>query len=168
MPGEPASVSVLHRVELCDTDVTGHYHHSTAIRWVEAAEQTLLHRVGLDHLPVMPRVRYDATYRSRLWRHEVVRTGLRVTAVGRTSLSYRFEVTGGGAGPAVEGAMTVVNVDPATGAKRPFDDLERKLLLESGPQEGDFLRPGLPPAHRDPGAVPLAAPGGDRWGIGYG
>ncbi|MQY09131.1 acyl-CoA thioesterase [Actinomadura macrotermitis] len=168
MSPEPASVRVLQRIELCDTDVTGHYHHSTVIRWVESAEQTLLHRIGLDHLPVMPRVNYTAGYRRRLWRHEIVQTRLRVEAVGRTSLRYLFDVTTGG-DPSVEGELTVVKVDTETGATRPFDEQERKLLLESGEQEGDFLGRGpAGPAGRDPNTTPLARPSGDHWGIGYG
>ncbi|WP_018656168.1 acyl-CoA thioesterase [Actinomadura flavalba] len=173
MPGEPASVSVLHRVELCDTDVTGHYHHSTVIRWVESAEQTLLYRIGLDHLPVMPRVRYDASYRNRLWRHDVVETRLRVTAVGRTSVRYLFDVSTGG-DPSVEGALTVVNVDGATGAPLPLNDQERKVLMESGAQEGDGLSSvfGAAPVPRGPGQRPMTRPApeppGDAWGIGYG
>ncbi|MBW8487145.1 acyl-CoA thioesterase [Actinomadura parmotrematis] len=167
-PAEPASVRVLQRVELCDTDVTGHYHHSTVIRWVESAEQTLLHRLCLDYLPVMPRVNYSAAYKARLWRHEVVQTRLRVSAVGRTSLRYQFDVTTGGA-PSVEGVLTVVKVDPETGATRSWSDIERKLLLESGEQEGDFLArfPALP-VRRDPSTVPMPRPAGDRWGIGFG
>ncbi|MDL4776419.1 MULTISPECIES: acyl-CoA thioesterase [Thermomonosporaceae] len=167
MSGEPASVRVLQRIELCDTDVTGHYHHSTVIRWVESAEQTLLHRVGLDHLPVMPRVQYTAGYHRRLWRHEVVETRLLVEAVGRTSMRYRFEVAAGST-EAVRGVLTVVNVDPGNGDARPWNDHERKLLLESGAQDGDFLRPGLPPVPRDPSTVPMARPSRDSWGLGYG
>jgi len=37
----PASVVVDRRVEWQDTDAAGHYHHSTVIRWVEAAEAVL-------------------------------------------------------------------------------------------------------------------------------
>ncbi|MCP2342338.1 acyl-CoA thioesterase [Actinomadura rupiterrae] len=170
MPGEPSSVSVLQRVELCDTDVTGHYHHSTVIRWVESAEQTLLHRIGLDHLPVMPRVNYNASYRSRLWRHEVVETRLRVAKLGRTSLSYEFEVRSGAETPSVEGSLTVVKVAPLTGEPLVWESEERDLLLRSGSQEGDFLRPGRrpAPATKDPSTLPMARPVGDEWGIGYG
>ncbi|MEV5570055.1 acyl-CoA thioesterase [Spirillospora sp. NPDC052269] len=170
MPPEPSSVSVLQRVELCDTDVTGHYHHSTVIRWVESAEQTLLHRLGLDHLPVMPRVNYTASYRRRLWRHEVVETLLRVTRLGRTSLSYEFEVRSGDAGPCVDGSLTVVKVAPFTGEPLVWDTGERELLLHSGNQEGDFLRPGVPlvPAEGDPSTLPMPRPMADEWGIGYG
>ncbi|MFC4913847.1 acyl-CoA thioesterase [Actinomadura gamaensis] len=170
MPGEPSSVSVLQRVELCDTDVTGHYHHSTVIRWVESAEQTLLHRLGLDHLPVMPRVNYTASYRRRLWRHEVVETQLRVARLGRTSLSYEFEVRSGGQSPNVDGSLTVVKVAPFTGEPLVWEREERDLLLRSGSQEGDFLRPDSPrvPAQGDPSTLPMPRPSGDEWGIGYG
>ncbi|MFI6519287.1 acyl-CoA thioesterase [Spirillospora sp. NPDC050679] len=186
MSGEPADVRVLQRIELCDTDVTGHYHHSTVIRWVESAEQTLLHRLGLEYLPVMPRVHYAASYRRRLWRHEVVEVGLRVSEVGRTSLRYLFEIAGA-EGPSVDGSLTVVKVEADSGPARPWTDQERKVLLESGPQEGDLLRRAgavpfgaarreavrCEPDHRgarrrEPVAAPSARPGADAWGIGFG
>ncbi|WP_157431188.1 acyl-CoA thioesterase [Actinomadura hibisca] len=184
MSGQPAAVRVLQRIELCDTDVTGHYHHSTVIRWVEAAEQTLLHRLGLEYLPIMPRVNYTASYRHRLWRHEVVEVGLRVAEVGRTSLRYLFEVAGG-EGPSVDGSLTVVKVEADSGPARPWTGQERKVLLESGPQEGDLLRSPRravarvterhETARREPGhrgsrrCDPAATrPSADAWGIGFG
>ncbi|MGK5557781.1 acyl-CoA thioesterase [Actinomadura kijaniata] len=157
MSGEPASVRVLQRIELCDTDVTGHYHHSTVIRWVEAAEQTLLHRLGLDHLPIMPRVHYSASYRRRLWRHEVVETRLRVAEVGRSSMRYLFDVCGSD-GPSVDGTLTVVKVEVDSGSARPWSDQERKVLLESGPQEDD-------PLHAGPARTGLPRTGARRTGL---
>lgn len=96
------SVVVERRVEWTDTDAAGHYHHSTVIRWVEAAEAVLLRRLGLSHLfGSTPRVHFEADYRARLWFGEAVRTELRVTKVGTSSLHYAFTVRGepGPAGP---------------------------------------------------------------------
>lgn len=80
------SVVVERRVEWTDTDAAGHYHHSTVVRWVEAAEAVLLHRLGLSHLfGSTPRVHFEADYRARLWFGDAVRTELKVTKVGSAS-----------------------------------------------------------------------------------
>ena len=41
VPPAHAAVLVQRRVEWPDTDAAGHYHHSTVVRWVEAAEAVL-------------------------------------------------------------------------------------------------------------------------------
>ncbi|UUU38851.1 acyl-CoA thioesterase [Streptomyces sp. NBC_00162] len=91
------SVVVERRVEWPDTDAAGHYHHSTVVRWVEAAEAVLLRRLGLAHLfGSTPRVHFEADYRARLWFGEAVRTELKVVKVGTSSLHYAFTVHGEG------------------------------------------------------------------------
>src|SRR3954452_2190352 len=127
------SASVLQpgRVELQDTDMTGHYHHSTVIRWVEAAERTLLEHLSMHALPTMPRVRYQADYRRRVWPYETAVLHLKVARVGTSSLRYHFDVHCSG-NIAVNGEMAVVKVDQAVGGSVPFDGRERDLLLTSG------------------------------------
>jgi acyl-CoA thioester hydrolase len=154
MSEQGASVRIRQRIELCDTDITGHYHHSTVVRWVEAAERTLLREIGLAELPVMPRVKYDVNYRRRLWRDQIVQIDLAVAAVGRTSLSYRFAAVCTGA-ECVDGTLIVVVVNE-DGHKRPWTEHERKLLLDPG-------RVRLPPGDDlwDPAF-------GDPWGLAFG
>ena len=54
------------RVEWMDTDAAGIYHNSTVIRFVEAAEATLMRERGLDnYFPVAPRVRFEVTFSAR-------------------------------------------------------------------------------------------------------
>ncbi|MEY9968766.1 acyl-CoA thioester hydrolase [Streptacidiphilus sp. MAP12-16] len=150
------SVEVERRVEWQDTDAAGHYHHSTVVRWVEAAEAVLLRRLGLDHLfGSIPRVHFEADYAERLWFGETVRTELRIIKVGTSSLHYAFTVRGEGRegregrerdqgdqggeggvsdGVAATGRMTVVHsAARATGAT-PWPDDIREVLSKAGPQ----------------------------------
>jgi acyl-CoA thioesterase FadM len=139
---EPASVIVQRRVEWPDTDGSGHYHHSTVIRWVEAAESVLHERLGLlDLFGVLPRVRYEVDYLARLWLRDVVDIALRVSAVGRTSLTYKFEVRRGDE-VAARGSVVTVSSDPRIGGTTPWPDEVRKALLESGRQPPELITSG--------------------------
>jgi acyl-CoA thioester hydrolase len=138
----PASVVVQRRVEWPDTDAAGHYHHSTVIRWVEAAESVLHERLGLlDLFGVVPRVRYEVDYLARLWFRDIVDIEIRIAEVGRTSVTYGFEVRCGGEA-AVRGSMVAVNSNPRVGGTTQWPDEVRKVLLESGPQTPEVLASG--------------------------
>ncbi|MFE3228898.1 acyl-CoA thioesterase [Nocardia sp. NPDC059228] len=81
-------------VDWQDTDAAGHYHHSTVVRWVEAAEAALLDRIGLRWLfGRIPRVRYEVDYLERLWFGDTASISLSVGNVGRSSLRYDFIIT---------------------------------------------------------------------------
>lgn len=123
-------------VDWTDTDAAGHYHHSSVIRWVEAAENALHVELGLLELfGVVPRVRYEVDYLDRLWFREEVVTQLWVESLGRTSLVYGFEVTGP-RGPAARGRMVCVNIGDRSGEVPadadspavPWSDAERAAL----------------------------------------
>ncbi|SCL36492.1 acyl-CoA thioester hydrolase [Micromonospora rhizosphaerae] len=136
---EAASVIVQRRVEWPDTDAAGHYHHSTVIRWIESAESVLHERLGLlDLFGVVPRVRYEVDYLARLWFRDRVDIEIRVAAVGRTSVTYSFEVRRGGE-VAARGSMVAVSSDPQVGGTMPWLDEVRKALLESGPQARELI-----------------------------
>ncbi|MFE4635801.1 acyl-CoA thioesterase [Streptomyces sp. NPDC056773] len=148
MPDLP-SVVVERRVEWTDTDAAGHYHHSTVIRWVEAAEAVLLRRLGLSHLfGSTPRVHFEADYRARLWFGEAVRTELRVTKVGASSLHYAFTVHGepgpGGAGgpegtPAATGRMVIAHSAARATGTTPWPDEVREVLTKAGRQAPELI-----------------------------
>ncbi|MDJ0345852.1 thioesterase family protein [Streptomyces sp. H10-C2] len=129
------SVVVERRVEWPDTDAAGHYHHSTVVRWVEAAEAVLLRRLGLAHLfGSTPRVRFEADYRARLWFGETVHTELRVTKVGTSSLHYAFTVRGEGEGTAATGRMIIAHSAARATGSTPWPDDVREVLTKAGPQ----------------------------------
>jgi acyl-CoA thioester hydrolase len=106
------SVTVERMVEWPDTDAAGHYHHSSVIRWVEAAEAALHTELGLDELfGTVPRVHYEVDYLARLWFRDLVQITLEVESVGRTSLTYAFVVRRDGE-VAARGRMVCVHADP--------------------------------------------------------
>lgn len=137
MTGQPASVVVQRWVEWPDTDAAGHYHHSTVVRWAEAAEATLHDRLDLLSLfGVVPRVRYEVDYLARLWFRDLVDIEFYVADVGRTSVRYEFEVRRGDE-VAARGAMIAVHSDAA--GTTPWPDEVRKKLLEAGPQRPELM-----------------------------
>ncbi|MFB7471381.1 acyl-CoA thioesterase [Kitasatospora sp. NPDC058032] len=133
-------MSTERRVEWSDTDAAGHYHFSAVQRWAEAAEATLLRRLGLDGLfGRIPRVHFEADYRERLWFGDVVRTELRVERVGGSSLHYAFEVHGPH-GLAASGRMSVVHAAPHAKGAEPWPEQVRRTLAAAGRQEPEVIR----------------------------
>ena len=141
-PGVPAghaTVTVQRRVEWPDTDAAGHYHHSTVIRWVEAAEAVLYDRLGLRELfGRIPRVRYEVDYTARLWFGDRVDITIGVAALGRTSIRYAFEVRRGAEVAAV-GTMVAVSSDPAEVGPAAWTDDVRERFTTSGAQAAETL-----------------------------
>ncbi|MFE3186509.1 acyl-CoA thioesterase [Streptomyces violascens] len=136
----PPSVVIERRVEWPDTDAAGHYHHSTVVRWVEAAEAVLLRRLGLAHLfGSTPRVHFEADYRARLWFGDLVRVELRADRVGTASLQYAFTVRGQGEEAAATGRMTIAHSAARAKGSTPWPDEVRELLLKAGPQAPELL-----------------------------
>jgi acyl-CoA thioester hydrolase len=83
------------RVEWADTDASGHHHNTAIVRFVESAEAALVRGAGLTgYFGSAPRVRYEADFESRLWFGQRVVATVRVESVGRTSLTFVFEVWG--------------------------------------------------------------------------
>ncbi|WP_327388762.1 acyl-CoA thioesterase [Streptomyces sp. NBC_01207] len=139
-PAEPAGVVVERRVEWTDTDAAGHYHHSTVVRWVEAAEAVLLQRLGLSHLfGSTPRVHFEADYRARLWFGDAVRTELKVTKIGTASLHYAFTVRGAQGGEAARGRMVIAHSAAHATGSTPWPAEVRDLLGTAGPQQPELL-----------------------------
>ncbi|MGW6659592.1 acyl-CoA thioesterase [Rhodococcus sp. NPDC055024] len=135
----PATVSVDRRVEWPDTDAAGHYHHSTVIRWVEAAEAVLLARLNLSGLfGTIPRVRYEVEYSERLWFGDIATTELTVAHLGNSSVRYAFTVTREGE-PVATGNLTAVHTAThATGAAA-WPEHVRTALSESGRLPGERM-----------------------------
>ncbi|MCT4351728.1 acyl-CoA thioesterase [Streptomyces sp. Je 1-79] len=134
------SVTVERRVEWPDTDAAGHYHHSTVVRWVEAAEAVLLRRLGLSHLfGSTPRVHFEADYRARLWFGEAVRTELRVTKVGASSLHYAFTVLGEEGAEAATGRMVIAHSAARATGTTPWPADVREVLTKAGPQAPELI-----------------------------
>lgn len=82
-------------VEWVDTDASGHQHNSAILRWVEAAEAELFRSLDLpDYFPNAPRVQQVINYKAKLWFGQRITATVKVSALGRTSLTMAFEVRG--------------------------------------------------------------------------
>ncbi|MFI1760794.1 acyl-CoA thioesterase [Streptomyces sp. NPDC020800] len=134
------SIVIERRVEWPDTDAAGHYHHSTVVRWVEAAEAALLRRLGLVRLfGSTPRVHFEADYRARLWFGDLVRIELGVTRVGTASLHYAFTVRGKGDEEAATGRMVIAHSAARAPGATPWPAEVRDLLTKAGVQAPEIL-----------------------------
>lgn len=121
-------VTIRRYVEWPDTDAAGHYHHSTVIRWMEAAEAELYSRHGLlDLFGVVPRVHLEVSHRVRLWFRDQVEITLRVERLGTTSVTFGFTVHRAEE-LAVEGFFTAVHIDPVAGRSTPWPERTRAAL----------------------------------------
>lgn len=129
--GRP-SATVTRRIEFVDTDASGRYHYATAMRLFEAAESELLDQLGLlDGIYTStPRARVAFDYHQVLGFRDEVRATVWVAALGRTSVTYGFELK---RGPelCVSGELVAVFVDEG-GRPRPWDEAHRLLLDPDG------------------------------------
>ncbi|MGZ4531945.1 MAG: acyl-CoA thioesterase [Mycobacteriaceae bacterium] len=94
-PGARPCVDLGTRVEWMDTDAAGIYHNSSVMRFVESAEAELMRQRGLDgYFQVAPRVRFEVDFAAPLFFGQEVTVALCVTHIGRSSLTFGFEVWG--------------------------------------------------------------------------
>src|SRR6266542_6070795 len=119
--GSPASIVVQRRIEWPDTDASGMYHNTAAFRFIEVAETALLERLGFIHEVYgrHPRAHIEADFLLPLRFRDVVDIHLTVVAVGRTSITYRFEMSSRGK-VAVRGTVVAVLLDKAGGRPVPW------------------------------------------------
>jgi acyl-CoA thioesterase FadM len=131
----PASVTVTRRVEWMDTDAAGIYHWTTAFRLAESAEAALHTALGFAERTFgwTPRVAVEATFTRPLRFNDPVDVELTVERIGRTSVAYRFTLTGP-AGVASTGTITTCLVDPASGQPTAWPPDLVELLSRAGPQ----------------------------------
>lgn len=141
--GTPASIVVQRRIEWPDTDASGMYHNTAAFRFIEVAETTLLDRLGFinDVYGRHPRVHLEADFLLPLRFRDLVDIELEVAEVGRTSITYRFEMRCRGAA-AVRGKAVAVLMTSVGGVPEPWPEEYRRLLLTAGPQPPERLQSG--------------------------
>jgi YbgC/YbaW family acyl-CoA thioester hydrolase len=99
------------RVAWIDTVAGGRIHFTAVFRWVEAAETALMRRLGLtEGWGNYPRRHVEADYLKVLVFEDDVEVRLRVERVGRTSITYAWDIAKAGE-VFVQGGHTVVHVD---------------------------------------------------------
>lgn len=132
--GEPASIVVRRRIEWADTDASGKYHNTIAFRLAEQAETRLLTALGLvDELyGWLPRVHMSVDLSEPLRFNDVVDVELWVHELGRTSLTYGFEIRHDDREVA-SGKMVAVLLE-APGRRKEFSEEHRRRLTTGGPQ----------------------------------
>ncbi|WP_235504774.1 acyl-CoA thioesterase [Arthrobacter sp. Leaf141] len=129
--------SVQSTVEWVDTDASGHQHNSAVVRWVEAAEASLVRQLGLsDYFPVAPRVKQVLNFHAKLWFGQQITTTVWIKELGRSSLTLGFEVDGGSCdqspgGRAASGTVTSVHVPAGAEHSAPWPDRMRQALSKT-------------------------------------
>ena len=99
------------RVAWVDTDAGGRIHFTAAFRWAEAAETALCRSLGMiDGWADHPRRAVEAHYLSVLRFDEEIELELVPERVGRTSITYGWEIRRD-AEVCIRGRHTVVRVD---------------------------------------------------------
>ena len=116
------------RVAWVDTDAGGRIHFTAAFRWAEQVETALLRRLGLvEAWGNYPRRRVEAEYLKVLGFEDEIEVRLRVEGVGRTSITYAWEIAKDGESY-VTGRHTVVRVD-REGHPEPLPEAARAALI---------------------------------------
>jgi acyl-CoA thioesterase FadM len=132
-PSETASIVVKRRIQWVDTDASGWYHNTAALRLIEEAEHVLMDRLGIlnEVIARVPRVHISVDFRRVLRFWDEVEVAIRVTDVGESSVTYAFEVRNEGE-IAAEGKAVAVLVTKE-GKPTPWLEEHRRLLLGAGP-----------------------------------
>ena len=130
---EPASTVIKRRIQWVDTDASGWYHNTAALRLIEEAEHVLMDRLGILHEVIsrVPRVNINIDFRRFLRFWDEVEVAIRVTDLGESSVTYSFEMRHEGE-IAAEGRAVAVLVTKE-GKPTAWLDEHRRLLLGAGP-----------------------------------
>jgi len=121
----PTEFTIRRRVQFAETDMAGVLHFSNYFRYMEEIEHafwrsldlTVYHGDGEPYIS-WPRVATDCEYSAPLRFEDEVDLALRVTKIGRKSLSYEVEFRHGGERCAV-GRVTAVCCETRPGAFAP-------------------------------------------------
>jgi len=119
--------SIERTVEWVDTDASGHQHNSAVMRWVESAEAELFLRTLQlpDYFPSVPRIHQEIHFKAKLWFGQGITATVGISKLGRTSMTYAFEVHGHPHGQlpgglAAFGTVTVAHVPPGFQKAQPW------------------------------------------------
>lgn len=129
------------RVEWVDTDAAGIYHNSTVLRFVEAAEASLMAERGLAdaYFPAAPRARFEVDFEAPLFFGQVVTTTVALARLGTASMTFDFEVwgeefNGTARRRAASGRYVTVHIDRDHrdgAASAPWPDTWRRALTDA-------------------------------------
>jgi acyl-CoA thioesterase FadM len=137
-PGpNPARITVRRQVEWVDTDMSGHYHNSAVIRWIEAAEAVLHSRLGIAGLTFgsHPRLELHVRFLTRLYFLDEIDISLAVSHVSRSSVRYSFDICRAET-VAVRGELAAAYLPRGAERAEPWPDVVRRALSEGGDRTG--------------------------------
>ncbi len=99
------------RVAWVDTDAGGRIHFTAAFRWAEMAETAIRRKLGLiEEWGSYPRRQVEAEFMNVLVFEDEIDVHIRPERLGRTSITWAFEIMRGGE-LCVRGKLVVVHVD---------------------------------------------------------
>lgn len=124
----PPEITVRRRIHWFDTDASTKYHNTAPLRLMEEAEAALLDRLGIvrEVYGKMPRAHVSVDYRRPLRFWDEADVHLRIAEVGRTSITYTFEIRDE-ADVYAEGKVVAVYITDA-GEPSPWPDRYRAIL----------------------------------------
>jgi YbgC/YbaW family acyl-CoA thioester hydrolase len=116
------------RVEWIDTDAGGRIHFTSAFRWAEAAETSLMQKAGLlgSEWGDFPRRHVEAEYFKVLRFTDEFDVRIRVEQLGTTSITYAWELVKDG-DVYIAGQHTVVHVGANGRPKRLAEEYRSAL-----------------------------------------
>lgn len=137
-----ASIVVQRRIEWPDTDASGQWHNTAAFRFIEVAETALLERLGIleEIYGRLPRVRIETDFKRLLSFRDLVDCYICVARVGKSSITYDFEIRKAGE-LCVRAKVVAVLLDD-DGVPTKWAPEHKRVLLESGPQPPELLIAG--------------------------
>lgn len=121
------------RVNWIDTDTSGLIHYTAALRYFEVAEHQLLRELfGDEGSPsergfLLPRVHVEADYKAALRYPDEFECEARVEAVGRSSVTFGYEMRRSDGVSCVVGRIVAVAID-ASGRSIPLPEPIRRIL----------------------------------------
>jgi YbgC/YbaW family acyl-CoA thioester hydrolase len=120
------------RVNWVDTDASGLIHYTAALRYFEVAEHALMRKLftggaAVERTFLLPRVHVEADYRAALRYPDEFECVARVAAVGRSSVTFSYEVRRMDGVVAIVGRIVAVAVD-VSGHSMPLPDAFRDAL----------------------------------------
>ena len=120
--------TIRRRIQWFDTDASSKEHNTVPLRLMEEAEAELLADLGIvdEVYGFLPRVHVTMDYRAPLRFRDEVEVTLRVAELGRTSITYTFEVRTEGRA-AADGRVVAAFIDEE-GRPQPWPDGYRALL----------------------------------------
>lgn len=121
-------------VEWVDTDASGIWHYSTALRFAEVAEAALHRSLGIAGrtFGASPRVHVEADFRRPLRFGDEATISIGVVEIGTSSVRYEVEISGPDGAHAATVGFVTAHIDVANRSSTPLPAPVRAALEAAG------------------------------------